>query len=316
MKNIIENEINGILGGILEDYKQERAIDKRDIYNQPDKAEIIDILHNLMSIVYPGFFRDKSYKIYNLEHTVSTLIEDVIFHLNKQIIVVLKYTKAYNEDEEDKIEEFAQKASVEFLKRIPKIREYLDTDLQAFYDGDPAARSKDEIIFSYPGLYAITTYRLAHELFLLNVPLIPRMMTEEAHSKTGIDIHPGATIGKYFFIDHGTGIVVGETTIIGEHVKLYQGVTLGALSTKGGQKLRDVRRHPTIKDNVTIYSGASILGGETVIQEGVVVGGNAFITKSVSKGTKVSVKNQELIYHSDDEKLHQGKNDESWYYII
>ena len=148
------------------------------------------------------------------------------------------------------------------------------------------------------------------------MPLIPRMMTEEAHSKTGIDIHPGATIGKYFFIDHGTGIVVGETTIIGEHVKLYQGVTLGALSTKGGQKLRDVRRHPTIKDNVTIYSGASILGGETVIEEGVVVGGNAFITKSVSKGTKVSVKNQELIYHSDDEKLHHGENDESWYYII
>ena len=177
IKNIIENEINGILGDILEDYKQERAIDKRDIYNQPDKAEIMDILHNLMSIVYPGFFRDKSYKIYNLEHTVSTLIEDVIFHLNKQIIVVLKYTKAYNEDEEDKIEEFAQRASVEFLKRIQKIREYLDTDLQAFYDGDPAARSKDEIIFSYPGLYAITTYRLAHELFLLNVPLIPRMMT-------------------------------------------------------------------------------------------------------------------------------------------
>lgn len=142
------------------------------------------------------------------------------------------------------------------------------------------------------------------------------MMTEEAHSKTGIDIHPGATIGKYFFIDHGTGIVIGETTVIGEHVKLYQGVTLGALSTKGGQKLRDVRRHPTIKDNVTIYSGASILGGETVIEEGVVVGGNAFITKSVSKGTKVSVKNQELIFHSDDETLHHGKNDESWYYII
>lgn len=315
MKNIIENEINEILSGILEDYKQERAIDKCDIYNQPDKAEIMDILHNLMSIVYPGFFRDKSYKIYNLDHTVSTLIEDVIFHLNKQIMVVLKYTRAFC-DNDEKLAEFAQNASVQFLKRIPMIREYLETDLQAAFDGDPAASSKDEIIFSYPGLYAITTYRLAHELFLLNVPLIPRMMTEEAHSKTGIDIHPGATIGKYFFIDHGTGIVIGETTVIGEHVKLYQGVTLGALSTKGGQKLRNVRRHPTIKDNVTIYSGASILGGETVIEEGVVVGGNAFITKSISKGTKVSVKNQELIYHSEDEKLHQGANDESWYYII
>ena len=146
--------------------------------------------------------------------------------------------------------------------------------------------------------------------------LIPRMMTEQAHSKTGIDIHPGATIGKYFFIDHGTGIVIGETTIIGCHVKLYQGVTLGALSTKGGQKLRDVRRHPTIGDNVTIYSGASILGGETVIEEGVVIGGNSFITKSIKKGTKVSVRNQELIFHSDDEKLHHKEQDESWFYII
>ena len=149
-----------------------------------------------------------------------------------------------------------------------------------------------------------------------SVPLIPRIMTEYAHSVTGIDIHPGATIGKYFFIDHGTGIVVGETTVIGEHVKLYQGVTLGALSTKGGQKLRHVRRHPTICDNVTIYSGASILGGNTVVEEGVVVGGNAFITKSVSKGTKVSVKNQELVYHSDDESLHQNEQDESWFYVI
>ena len=190
------------------------------------------------------------------------------------------------------------------MRRIPKVREYLETDLQAAYDGDPAARSKDEIVFSYPGLYAITVYRLAHELFLLGVPLIPRMMTEQAHSKTGIDIHPGATIGKYFFIDHGTGIVIGETTIIGCHVKLYQGVTLGALSTKGGQKLRDVRRHPPI------------LGGETVIEEGVVIGGNSFITQSIKKGTKVSVRNQELIYHSGDESLHHKEQDESWFYII
>lgn len=316
MKNIIENEVNPILADIMADYGKGRAVDKMDIYNQPDKAEIMSILDELFSIVYPGFFRDKTHKIYNIEHTVSTIIEDVMFHLNKQINVVLKYTKAFEENEEEKLDEFAQNACVSFMKSIPKVREYLETDLQAFYDGDPAARSKDEIVFSYPGLYAITVYRLAHELFLLKVPLIPRMMTEQAHSKTGIDIHPGATIGKYFFIDHGTGIVIGETTVIGEHVKLYQGVTLGALSTKGGQKLRDVRRHPTIKDNVTIYSGASILGGETVIEEGVVVGGNSFITKSISKGTKVSVKNQELVYHSDDESLHQNDPDESWFYII
>jgi serine O-acetyltransferase len=316
MKNIIEHEVNDILTSILDDYKKERAVDKMDIYNQPDKAEIMAILDSLFTIVYPGFFRDKTHKIYNIEHTVSTKIEDVMYHLNKQIMVVLKYTKAFGEDEEEKLEEVAQNACVAFLKTIPKVREYLETDLDAAYDGDPAARSKDEVIFSYPGIYAITVYRLAHELFLLNVPLIPRMMTEEAHSKTGIDIHPGATIGKYFFIDHGTGIVIGETTIIGEHVKLYQGVTLGALSTQGGQKLRNVRRHPTIKDNVTIYSGASILGGETVIEEGVVVGGNSFITKSISKGTKVSVKNQELVYRSDDDSLHHKEPDESWFYII
>lgn len=316
MKNIIESEVNSILTDIMSDYGKGRAVDKMDIYNQPDKAEIMSILDELFSVVYPGFFRDKTHKIYNIEHTVSTIIEDVMFHLNKQINVVLKYTKAFEEDEDEKLDEFAQNACVSFMKSIPKVREYLETDLQAFYDGDPAARSKDEIVFSYPGLYAITVYRLAHELFLLHVPLIPRMMTEQAHSKTGIDIHPGATIGKYFFIDHGTGIVIGETTVIGEHVKLYQGVTLGALSTKGGQKLRDVRRHPTIKDNVTIYSGASILGGETVIEEGVVVGGNSFITKSISKGTKVSVKNQELVYHSEDESLHRKDPDESWFYII
>ena len=316
MKNIIESEVNSILTDIMSDYGKGRAVDKMDIYNQPDKAEIMSILDELFSVVYPGFFRDKTHKIYNIEHTVSTIIEDVMFHLNKQINVVLKYTKAFEEDEDEKLDEFAQNACVSFMKSIPKVREYLETDLQAFYDGDPAARSKDEIVFSYPGIYAITVYRLAHELFLLHVPLIPRMMTEQAHSKTGIDIHPGATIGKYFFIDHGTGIVIGETTVIGEHVKLYQGVTLGALSTKGGQKLRDVRRHPTIKDNVTIYSGASILGGETVIEEEVVVGGNSFITKSISKGTKVSVKNQELVYHSEDESLHRKDPDESWFYII
>jgi serine O-acetyltransferase len=316
MKNIIENEVNDILSDIMDDYKKGRAVDKMDIYNQPDKTEIMTILDSLFSIVYPGFYRDKTHKIYNIEHTVSTKIEDVMYHLNKQIMVVLRYTKTFGEGEDDKIEEVAQNACVAFLKTIPKVREYLETDLDAAYDGDPAARSRDEVIFSYPGLYAITVYRLAHELFLLDIPLIPRMMTEEAHSKTGIDIHPGATIGKYFFIDHGTGIVIGETTIIGEHVKLYQGVTLGALSTQGGQKLRNVRRHPTIRDNVTIYSGASILGGETVIEEGVVVGGNSFITKSISKGTKVSVKNQELVYHSDDATLKANEPDESWFYII
>lgn len=315
MQNIIEQNIGSILNDIMDDYKKGRAIDKTDIYNQPDKKEVISILKNLLCIVYPGFYRDKTYKIYHLDHTVSTLIEDVIFHLNKQILLALRYS-GVDEDDEQRLSEHAQHIAVAFMRTIPKVREYLDTDLQAAYDGDPAAKSKDEIIFSYPGIYAITIFRLAHELFLLGVPLIPRMMTEYAHNLTGIDIHPGATIGKYFFIDHGTGIVVGETTEIGEHVKLYQGVTLGALSTRGGQNLRNKKRHPTIKDNVTIYSGASILGGDTVIEEGVVVGGNAFITSSIRKGTKVSVKNQELIYHVDDETIERSELDEAWYYVI
>ena len=315
MQNIIEQNIGSILNDIMDDYKKGRAIDKTDIYNQPDKKEVISILKNLLCIVYPGFYRDKTYKIYHLDHTVSTLIEDVIFHLNKQILLALRYS-GVDEDDEQRLSEHAQHIAVAFMRTIPKVREYLDTDLQAAYDGDPAAKSKDEIIFSYPGIYAIIIFRLAHELFLLGVPLIPRMMTEYAHNLTGIDIHPGATIGKYFFIDHGTGIVVGETTEIGEHVKLYQGVTLGALSTRGGQNLRNKKRHPTIKDNVTIYSGASILGGDTVIEEGVVVGGNAFITSSIRKGTKVSVKSQELIYHVDDETIERSELDEAWYYVI
>jgi serine O-acetyltransferase len=181
-----------------------------------------------------------------------------------------------------------------FIKKLPDIQKMLLMDVQAGFDGDPAAKSKEDIIFSYPGFFAIYVYRLAHVLYKEDVPFIPRIMTEYAHSRTGIDINSGATIGKYFFIDHGTGVVIGETTIIGNYVKLYQGVTIGALSTRDGQKLRDVKRHPTIEDNVTIYSGATVLGGNTVIGTGTVIGGSAFITTSIPPYTKVSVKSPEL----------------------
>ena len=182
----------------------------------------------------------------------------------------------------------------EFLQTLPKLRDILAEDVQAAYDGDPAAFNTDEVIFSYPGLFAISVYRIAHALHILGVPIIPRIMTEYAHNLTGIDIHPGAAIGEYFFIDHGTGVVIGETTVIGSHVKIYQGVTLGGLSTKGGQSLRNVKRHPTLKDHVTVYAGASILGGETLIGEGAVIGSNAFITSSVPDHTRVSIRNPEL----------------------
>lgn len=317
--NMIENEISGIVKNILEDYEKARAIDKIDTFNQPDKQMIVDIVQKLLRIVYPGYFRDRKYKIYNLNNKISMLIEDVMFNLNRQIAVALRYRPDFEKAWEEHIREESERISVAFFKKIPKIREYVDTDLQAAYDGDPAAHDKDEIILAYPGLFAITVNRLAHELYELSVPLLPRIMTEYAHSVTGIDIHPGATIGKYFFIDHGTGVIIGETTVIGEHVKIYQGVTLGALSTRGGQKLRDKKRHPTIEDNVTIYSGASILGGETVIGKDAVIGGNVFITKSIQEGTRVSIKNQELQFNYEDKKVIQKREleqDEAWFYVI
>ena len=185
--------------------------------------------------------------------------------------------------------------ALEVFSRIPKIREYLDTDIDATFDGDPAACDKIEIVLAYPGLYATTIHRMAHELYLMGIPYIPRMMSEHAHSVTGVDIHPGATIGKYFFIDHGTGIVIGETSEIGEHVKVYQGVTVGALSTKDGQALHGVKRHPTIEDNVTLYSGASVLGGRTVIGHDSVIGGSAFVTESIAPYTHVLVKTESTV---------------------
>ena len=293
MKNIIEHEISQITKSILDDYGTGRNIDKMDLFNQPSKEEIIAIVEDLLKIVYPGYYRDRSYKIYNIKSNSTVTIEDVAYHLNKQILLALKYT-AKEENDVEKLTDQAEKDTVTFLKKIPDVRAMLETDLEAAFQGDPAAKYRDEIILSYPGMFAITVNRLAHELFLLEVPLIPRIMTEYAHSITGIDIHPGATIGKYFFIDHGTGVVVGETTVIGDRVKIYQGVTLGALSTRGGQKLRDVRRHPTIEDDVTIYSGASILGGETVVGKNSVIGSNVFITSSIPADTKVSMKDQDL----------------------
>ena len=293
MKNIIEHEISQITKSILDDYGTGRNIDKMDLFNQPSKEEIIAIVEDLLKIVYPGYYRDRSYKIYNIKSNSTVTIEDVAYHLNKQILLALKYT-AKEENDVEKLTEQAEKDTVTFLKKIPDVRAMLETDLEAAFQGDPAAKYRDEIILSYPGMFAITVNRLAHELFLLEVPLIPRIMTEYAHSITGIDIHPGATIGKYFFIDHGTGVVVGETTVIGDRVKIYQGVTLGALSARGGQKLRDVRRHPTIEDDVTIYSGASILGGETVVGKNSVIGSNVFITSSIPADTKVSMKDQDL----------------------
>ncbi len=286
----LQKKIQAVVEDILRDYQLSRDIDRLDMFRQPDKDVIIDMLGKLRRIIFPGYSTEKTMRIYNAQHNLSMLIEDVMYNLTEQLALV--YRSAGEENASQKAEETA----LNFFARIPAVRALVQTDVQAAYDGDPAAYSKDEIIFSYPGLYAITVYRLAHVLYDLGVPMIPRMMTEHAHSTTGIDIHPGATIGKNFFIDHGTGIVIGETTIIGENVKIYQGVTLGGLSTRGGQSLRGKRRHPTIEDNVTIYAGASILGGNTTIGRECVIGANAFITASVPPCTTVSTKDQQLQY--------------------
>ena len=290
-----EARIQALTDRILADYGNERVIDRLEMFTQPDRLVIEALIEKLFRLVFPGYYRDYTYRIYNPKNNLSALIEDIAFHLNRQIGIALRgSSQAYG----DGIDRATEDLTAAFLEKLPEIRAYVETDLQAAYDGDPAASDKAEVIIAYPGMYAITVYRLAHVLYQLEVPLIPRIMTEYAHSRTGIDIHPGAQIGRYFFIDHGTGIVVGETTVIGDNVKIYQGVTLGALSTRGGQKLHGKRRHPTIEDNVTIYAGASILGGDTVIGHDSVIGSNVFITHPIAPGTRVSVKNQELLFKS------------------
>ncbi len=319
MAHRLEEKINRLVDMYLEDYSGGKDIDKVVTFDHPDREKIVEILKKLQRIVFPGYFKNRAFKVYTVRNDISMQLEDVIFHLLRQIEIVLRYHKDYAEADEFFIARKAEEIAFAFLDSIPKVREYIETDLQAAFDGDPAAFEKDEIVFSYPGMYAIFVNRIAHELYTLGVPLIPRIMTEHAHSITGIDINPGATIGKYFFIDHGTGIVVGETTTIGDHVKIYQGVTLGALSTKGGRALNSKKRHPTIGDNVTIYSGASILGGETVIGENAVIGGNCFITKSVPAGAKVSIRSQELVFKYDkdhSERKVDFDQDENWFYTI
>ena len=275
----IEQKIEALVDSILLDYQKGRDIDRLDHTRHPDKDVIVDMTGKLMRILYPGYSMDKTYRIYNAKHNLSMLIEDVMYHLNQQLSLVM---------------EDAESVSIAFMERLPQVRALAQTDVDAAFEGDPAATNADEIIYCYPGLYAISVYRLAHVLYELHVPMIPRIMTEHAHSLTGIDIHPGATIGDHFFIDHGTGIVIGQTTVIGSHVKIYQGVTLGGLSTRGGQSLRGAKRHPTIEDNVTIYANASILGGGTTIGHDSIVGANAFITESIPPCTTVTNQSQQL----------------------
>lgn len=297
-----EEQMQGLVDSLLRSYEKLPIISNVDSLSRIDRDMVIEILEQIRLVVFPGYFEMRRLRADSLSYHIGEILESIRYNLSKQVARALFHAL---EDAPATWEEAQKRAwdiVGQFLETLPRVREVLATDVQAGYDGDPAAFNTDEVILSYPGMYAIFVNRVAHELHLLQVPLIPRMMTEHAHNLTGIDIHPGATIGRYFFIDHGTGVVVGETTTIGNNVKLYQGVTLGALSTRGGQCLRSVKRHPTLEDSVTVYSGASILGGQTVIGTGAVIGSNVFLTASVPAHTRVSIKNPELQFRDRSEK--------------
>lgn len=303
MNKECEKNLVQLISQISENYKKNSVFSVYESSDLPNKNEIIEILQELRQLIFPGFFQPKRLSNSIVEYYIGDLLISIQEKLHRQIKLALKYKHNNGCGSDEKlIEEKTNEICMTFLKAFPKIQEYIATDVQAAFEGDPAAGDLEQIIFSYPGVFAVSIYRIAHELDKLKVPYIPRIMTEYAHSETGIDINAGAEIGKYFFIDHGTGVVIGQTCVIGEYVKIYQGVTLGALSTRGGQELKGIRRHPTIEDNVTIYSGATILGGDTIIGKNSVIGGNAFITESVPADTRVSVKNPELSFKNSKPK--------------
>lgn len=258
---------------------------QRQLSNLPKKSEVVELLGQIRRILFQGYCE-------NGDIDTRSTLEIIYKKLYEQIYFALSFESVAEEQSEICLK--ADTCIKKFMEHLPQIQEMLYKDVEAQFMGDPAARSEEEVLLSYPGIYGIFVYRIAHELYELKIPLIPRMMTEYAHEKTGIDIHPGAVIGEYFFIDHGTGVVIGETTIIGNEVKIYQGVTLGALSLQKGQALSGMKRHPTIEDGVTIYAGATILGGDTVIGKNSVIAGNTFVVKSVPKNTMVSVLMPEL----------------------
>ena len=270
----------------------------------PSHQAIIDIIYQARQLLFPGYFTQTKLHASNLEYYIGQEATELYERLTEQITMAIRHDCRRTNLACSNCEERGHLLALSFIKTLPQITATLTADIRATLAGDPATNSADEVIFSYPGLLATSIFRMAHELFLLKVPIIPRIMTEHAHSLTGIDIHPGATIGPGLFIDHGTGVVIGETTIIGADVRLYQGVTLGALSLPrdAGVKLQQVKRHPTIEDEVIIYANAIILGGETVIGRRSIIGGNIWLTESVPPDTRVMLKRPELIFSGKKEK--------------
>ena len=286
------------LKDIIDEIKNSYESSEEIFFTQPDRRmpnrnAIIAILKDLRNILFPGYFTDGAQTTADASYFIGNTVLRVEEKMREQVRLAFHFRDGDAKDAQE-IEKRTQEVCAAMLCKLPSIQKLLYKDIQAAFDGDPAAQSKEEVIYSYPGFFAIWVYRIAHELYYLDVPLIPRIMTEYAHSRTGVDLNAGATVGEYFFIDHATGVVIGETTVIGENVKIYQGVTLGALSTRGGQRLAGVKRHPTIEDNVTIYANACVLGGETVVGAGSVISGSAFLTESVPPNSRVSLQNQKV----------------------
>ncbi len=283
---------------LVASYKADERTQHLDSTFLPNRAATIETVELLRRLMFPGFFDRQRLTSDTIQYHAGELLHQVREQLYEQIRQALRYEENRlgpgNGDTCDDCDAKAEAVTMTFLDRLPELRRLLALDVQAAFDGDPAAHSTDETIFCYPGVDAVFIYRIAHELQTLGVPLLPRMMSEYAHNETGIDIHPGATIGESFFIDHGTGVVIGETSHIGHRVKIYQGVTLGALSTKGGQQWRGMKRHPTLEDDVTIYGGAIILGGTVTIGQGSTIGGSVFLTHSVPPHHTVTMKQREL----------------------
>ena len=292
------DQIPAIVDSLVLSCNTENCFDHVDLEPLPSKDSVIEITHLACRILYPGYFSrtriDKVNLIYYYGQEVTSFFE----MLSKQVAFAIRHECRRRNLACVECEERGEEIAVSLMKELPRIKILLAKDVRAAHEGDPAAKSHDEVIFSYPGLFAVTVHRVAHQLYKQNVPLVPRIMSEYAHSVTGIDIHPGARIGESFFIDHGTGVVIGETTRIGDRVRIYQGVTLGALSLSKDEveRLRNEKRHPTIEDDVIVYSGVTILGGDTVIGARSVIGGNVWITTSVPPDTKVFMKKPELIF--------------------
>jgi serine O-acetyltransferase len=298
--NWSETELPALVDEIIKNYEAFGSMDHLEGKDLPSKKVAIEILEDLLTVFFPGYLGKTGITKSNIKYFLGNTLTSVYTRLTEEVEKSLKYIcRKIKECPEDICRERAKVIVKELLEKIPEIRSLLSGDIEAAYNGDPAAVSAEEVILSYPCVLAITTYRIAHELYLHGVPLIPRIMSEHVHSQTGIDIHPGAKIGKNFFIDHGTGVVIGETAEIGDNVKIYQGVTLGALSfpkDEKGRLIRGRKRHPTVGNNVVIYSGATLLGAEAVVGDGVVIGGNVWITSRVASGTKITIARPELQY--------------------